>query len=139
MVDPEVVARRLLSLNETLIHLGRPEAGDVDRLRSDAMLRAAVERWLQLCIEACIDIAYHVVADRGWTPPDTARGAFLSLAAHDIISNDLADRLGRSAGMRNVLVHDYVDVDLDRLARTVREDLDDLRAFGAVVAELLEP
>lgn len=138
MVDAEVVARRVLSLNETLTHLARPGANDAQRLRADPLLRAAVERWLQLCIEACIDMAYHIVADGGWTPPDTARGAFGTLAAHDIIPAELADRLGKSAAMRNVLVHDYVAVDLERIALAVREDLDDLRAFGAVAAKLIE-
>lgn len=32
--------------------------------------------------------------------------------------------------MRNVLVHDYVSVDLERLALAVRVDLDDLREFA---------
>ena len=31
------------------------------------MLRAAVERWLQVAIEACSDVAFHVVASEGWT------------------------------------------------------------------------
>lgn len=51
---------------------------------------------------------------------------------------DLADRLRRAVGFRNVLVHDYVEVDdgivLQRLANLT--DLDD---FVAVVASWLVP
>ena len=39
--------------------------------------------------------------------------------------------------MRNVLVHDYVAVDLDQVARVVRDNLGDLRAFGAAMARLI--
>jgi uncharacterized protein YutE (UPF0331/DUF86 family) len=46
----------------------------------------------------------------------------------------LAARLANAAALRNVLVHDYVSVDLERLARVVREDLGDLRAFASVAA-----
>jgi uncharacterized protein YutE (UPF0331/DUF86 family) len=39
--------------------------------------------------------------------------------------------------MRDILVHDYVAIDLELLARAVRDDLDDLRRFGAIAAGLL--
>ncbi len=138
MVDPDVISRRVLALSESVGHLASSDAADPVRLASDAMLRAAVERWLQVAIEACIDIAYHVVAGNEWTPPDTARGAFLALAAHGLIAHDLALRLGAAAGLRNVLVHDYVAVDLERLARVVREDLDDLARFSSAAAALVQ-
>jgi uncharacterized protein YutE (UPF0331/DUF86 family) len=138
MVDAEVVARRLLALNEALQHLdAHPAATEPDRLRADATLRAAVERWLQVAIEACIDLAYHVAAERGWTPSETARAAFLALASHGILTVDLAKRLGLAAGLRNVLVHDYADVDLTILAGVVASDLDDLRECGNRIGALL--
>lgn len=137
MVDRDVVARRILALTESIDHLAGSGAGDASELAGNAMLRAATERWLHVAIETCIDIAYHVVAANDWTPPDTARAAFGTLAAHGLIDEELARRLASAAGLRNVLVHDYVSVDLERLARVVREDLDDLRLFAARAATLL--
>lgn len=138
MVDADVISRRLLSLNDALQQLAaRHSSIDAESLSADAALQAAVERWLQIAVEACIDCAYHVVADRGLTPPDSARASFEALATHGIISKDLALRLGRAAGLRNILVHDYTRIDRALLASVVRHDLDDLRAFGAVIADLL--
>lgn len=134
IVDPDALSRRLLALNEALNDLSRPEAGSAERLIADRVLRAAVERWLQIAIEACIDVAFSVVAAHEWTPPDTARAAFVTLGAHGMISADLALRLSSAAGLRNILVHEYVAVDLERIARIVREDLGDLRAFGTAAA-----
>lgn len=51
----------------------------------------------------------------------------------------LAARLHRAVGFRNVLVHDYVDVDDDIVTRRL-EDLGDLRIHdlrGAVAREVL--
>ena len=73
MVDPDVVARRLLATNEALRELQRPEASKARNLAEDALLRAAVERWLQVAVGACIDVADHVIASEGWTPPQSAR------------------------------------------------------------------
>jgi uncharacterized protein YutE (UPF0331/DUF86 family) len=138
VVDAEVVERRLLALNEAIQHLeDHPEAQQVQRLGSDAVLRAAVERWLHIAIESCIDLAYHVVADHGWTPPDTARQAFQTLASHGLIPHELSGRLGLAVGLRNVLVHEYAEVDLELLAQVVARDLADLRQFGGHVGALL--
>ena len=138
MVDADVISRRLLSLSDALQQLASRESTiSPDSLSSDPALQAAVERWLQIAVEACIDCAYHVIADRGLTPPDSARSAFEALASHGIIDSELALRLGRAAGLRNILVHDYTRIDRALLASVVHDDLDDLRAFGAAIAGLL--
>jgi predicted nucleotidyltransferase len=48
-----------------------------------------------------------------------------------------SERLGNAVSMRDVLVHDYVGVDLEMLARTVRDDRPDLEARGAAIGRLL--
>ena len=137
MTGADVVTRKLLSLNDALRELGRPSAANAQALAHDPMLRAAVERWLQIAIEACVDIAEHVVADEGWTPPTSARASFEVLALNGRIPVDLAQRLGSAAALRDLLVHDYATVDLGRLAGVVRDDLSDLRAFAALAASWL--
>lgn len=137
MTSADVVTRKLLSLNDALRELARPGAADAKALTEDAVLRAAVERWLQVAIEACVDIAAHVVADEGWTPPTSARASFEVLALNGRIPADLAQRLGSAAALRNLLVHDYATVDLSRLAAVVRDDLDDLRRFAALATSWL--
>jgi uncharacterized protein YutE (UPF0331/DUF86 family)/predicted nucleotidyltransferase len=137
VVDADVLARRILALNEGLRELERPAASDPGALANDPVLRAAVERWLQVSIEACLDIANHVIAEEGWTPPETGRASFLSLAAHGRIEHAFAVRLGRAVGLRNLLVHDYVSGDLAQLASIVRNDLGDQRTFGMHAAAWL--
>jgi len=138
MVDPDVLSRRLLALSDALRQLTSRDAMiTAEALANDAALQAAVERWLQIAIEACIDSAYHVIADRGLIPPDSARQAFESLASEGILTKDLAARLGRAAGLRNILVHDYTRVDRALLAAIVHNDLGDLRSYGAALGELL--
>jgi uncharacterized protein YutE (UPF0331/DUF86 family) len=131
MTNPDVIARKLLTLNETLGRLERPDAMNPDALRDDPTLQAAVERWLQVAIEACSDLAFHLVATEGSTPPTTGRGAFASLGAHGRLAPDLAARLGLAYGLRNLLVHDYAEVDRAQLAAAGRSALADLRAFAA--------
>jgi uncharacterized protein YutE (UPF0331/DUF86 family) len=138
VVDRDVVAGRLLLLTQALQDIQREFPGDTRALAASPVVRAAIERWLQIAIEVCIDVAYHVIADRGWVPPDRAADAFDLLAARGMLDADLASRLGSAVGLRNVLVHQYVKVDLERLVPMIRDGLGDLRAFAAAAASWLE-
>jgi len=135
--ERDATSRRLLALRDAVRELERPEAASATALTADPVLRAAVERWLQIAVEAAIDLALSAVTTRGWTPPDTGREAFRALAAHGLVPEALAERLGQAVGMRNVLVHQYTAVDLELIARAVAEDLGDLREFTALAGAWL--
>ena len=98
MIDADIVARRPRFLTEALGELGRPEAGNERALATDRVLRAAVERWLQIAIEACIDIAEHVVATQGWTPSaECTRDRIASSGGHgQLPAESIAEARGRS-------------------------------------------
>lgn len=56
------------------------------------------------------------------------------LGKFDIIDNELEERLKGMAGLRNILVHEYVAVDINRLF-TMLDRLDDFTAFSRAVSE----
>lgn len=95
------------------------------------------ERYLHLAVEAALDIANHIIADRGFEAPETYRDAFSILARHQVIPNDLARRLQGWAGFRNVLVHAYLDIDHGLAWDAISHDLPDLRDLATIAANLL--
>lgn len=127
MIDAEVVRRRLGRLQRCLRRLERLTPG----LSDDDALDIA-ERNLQVAIQACIDIASHVLASNGESVPDTYGELFTALSRLGWLPPELASRLRRAVGMRNVLVHDYLDIDPVRLSDSLTH-LDDLRAFGQLI------
>jgi uncharacterized protein YutE (UPF0331/DUF86 family) len=52
------------------------------------------------------------------------------LAGKGVIERALADRMAAWAGLRNLLVHVYLDIDHGRLHDVMRLDLDDLERFA---------
>jgi uncharacterized protein YutE (UPF0331/DUF86 family) len=50
----------------------------------------------------------------------------------------LAVNLGRAAGMRSILVHDYARVDREIPVVAVASALSDLRDFGSAVGKLID-
>jgi uncharacterized protein YutE (UPF0331/DUF86 family) len=50
-----------------------------------------------------------------------------------VIDEPLSKAMQRAVGMRNVLAHDYADVDWTLVVKVLRDDLEDLANFGRVV------
>ena len=134
--DPEVIRRHLAALREALSNLRRHAGRSAGELRTDADLRWTVERGLQLCAQNALDIATHLAAASGLDSPDYAT-AIDRLAELGVLTPEFAAQLRPIAGFRNVLVHGYLQVDLDVLERVLREKLTDLEEFAVRVEAYL--
>lgn len=97
----------------------------------------ALKYTLVTTIEGCIGVAQHLCASESWAPPTTNADAFRVLALNGVIGNDLAERLARAAGLRNVLVHQYAEVDDERVVAFL-DRLTDLDDFVTAVTAWME-
>ena len=136
MVDEVRVLRLLRAVSDDLAVLKREETADSAR-RADAMWLRAIKYSFITAIEACVDIAQHVCASEGWGPPKDNGDAMRLLGEHGVISAGLAARMRQAVGFRNVLVHEYVDVD-DAVVLARLEDLRDLENYVRAVAETVD-
>ena len=75
----------------------------------------------------------HVCVDDALGAPGASADAFALIARRGTIDDVLARRLTGAAGLRNLIVHQYADIDLERILRIIRTDLDDLRRFVAAM------
>lgn len=115
MVDPESVFRRLREMDRRLSRLKAIEEMGRDHFLATKELQAEAERHLQIAIQSAIDIALHVVAEDSPQTPEDYASAFSSLSELDVIGRELADELRLAVGLRNIIVHAYLDVDPERV------------------------
>lgn len=111
--------------------------GSLDE-RENLIFTDATKHRMQVVVEMVINISEHIVSSLNLGMPEFARELFPLLAKEGIINDDLAKQLKDSVGLRNILVHMYLDVDLDVLANSATVGLDDLRAFAKAINEFLE-
>lgn len=135
-LDPAVVRRHLLALDEALQVLRGHQGRGIEALAADPEERWLVERGLQLCAQNALDVATHLAASTGRDVPDYA-SAIDRLAEMAILPRDFAARFRGVAGFRNVVVHGYLDVDVVLLHRLLNDHLDDFSAFAQRVASYL--
>lgn len=100
-------------------------------------LTDATKHRVQTAVEAVINIAEHIVAGLKLGKPEYAKELFPILAKEGIISNELAEKLSQAVGLRNVLVHLYLEVNLEILAEAATTDLNDLREFAKQINDFL--
>jgi uncharacterized protein YutE (UPF0331/DUF86 family) len=133
--DPGIVESRLASMRDLLKDLERPGLDDATELRADRYDRHVAERVLIALVELAAAINSHVVAAARGQAPTGYRHSFELAAEHGLISRELADELIPSVGMRNILVHEYLEIDIDKVAAAVKLARDGYRRYLGAVAE----
>lgn len=81
------------------------------------LIYRAAERNLQLLTEACIGIAKQTLKEKGLHVPTEARQAFEKLKAEGLDNSGIPWQ--QVIGMRNALVHDYLNLDRQRVAEVI--------------------
>ncbi len=131
-LDAALVRRHLLALDEALQILRRHRGRSVERLAEDRNELWTVERGLQLCAQNALDVATHIAASAGRDVPDYA-SAIDRLAELGVLPRDFAARFRSVAGFRNVIVHGYLEVDVNLVHRLLHERLEDFAEFARSV------
>ncbi len=132
MVDQARVLRLLRAIADDLSVLRRESDADDER-RADPIWLRGVKYTFVTAIEACVDVAQHICATQGWGPPADNGDAIRLLGDHGALAPALARSLRKAVGFRNVLVHDYVDVN-DEIVVARLKALDDLGDFVREIA-----
>jgi uncharacterized protein YutE (UPF0331/DUF86 family) len=89
----------------------------------------AAKHSLQEAIEACLDIGQHIIAEKGFRRAEEYREIFEVLEEEGIIEPKLSQRLQEMAKFRNLLVHRYGELDLQRVFAVMEEDLEDIEEY----------
>jgi len=96
------------------------------------------EHNFQIAVQAALDIGSIILADQWVMVPGEYKDIFPKLAEIGVLPPDFAQKLVGMARFRNVLVHLYLEVDLQRVYRYLQENLDDFEAFAHYVDEWLQ-
>ena len=135
--DRRVVERHIAALRAAVAALRRHTGTPAERLRTDSDRRWAVERGLQLCAQNALDIATHLASAAG-RDSGSYGSAVDRLAEMGALPPAFASRFRSVAGFRNVLVHGYLDVDTEIVARVLAERLDDFEEFARRIEQWLD-
>jgi uncharacterized protein YutE (UPF0331/DUF86 family) len=130
------LVERLAELRRHLDHLKsvRPKVTGRDALERDLSLHNDVLFSLLTVCQLVIDIAGELSARRGERYEDYTE-AIRNLTRDTRFPDELVGKLARLPGFRNVIVYEYVALDLDRVIEAL-DDVEPIEEFLEIVGEL---
>jgi uncharacterized protein YutE (UPF0331/DUF86 family)/predicted nucleotidyltransferase len=134
-VDKELLQRHLKQLREALVILRDLGKTKREEFTADYHIFGLAERYLQIAIEACLQICGILVASLGLRRPEGYYELLSIVAAQQIIPPTLAYRLEALTNLRDALVHDPGALNRDLLYDDIQNRLGDLEAFANTVEE----
>ncbi len=139
LVSPDVVQKRLKLLDGYLKKLYKiRDAASLDEFLGDSDAQDIVERNLHLAIESVLDIGQHIIASSGWKSPEEYADIFTILQQNDVISKALLSRMAGMAGFRNLLVHEYAEIDHRQVFDILQNHLQDLSDLAHAYQKFLD-
>ncbi len=140
MVDRERALAYLAELRAALADWDRYR-GFVDRARleNDRDTRNMVLHAMLVAIQAAIDLGEQIIAERRFERPNSYRQTFEILGWRGLLDPDLGAKLADLAAFRNVLVHVYWNLNLERVWTNFQDGRAPLDRFCSVVKGLLDP
>ena len=129
MVDRDLILAKAGSINRHCKRIADKSAVDVKAFEDDLDRQESVLFNLQMAIQNCIDIAAHIVSEEGYGIPGSANEMFYLLEENNILERALTEKMVSAVGLRNLIVHEYGKVDLEKVYRVAKNDISDLTAF----------
>lgn len=120
----DTIRKRLVSLRRILGELEKYRDSDVEELRSDLSQMYAVFFMLQQVIDLATDINQHIAATTLNVADSSSRRGFEDLIRAGVLPSDLEQDFYKSAALRNVITHQYVEVDLGIVSNSIPRVLD---------------
>jgi uncharacterized protein YutE (UPF0331/DUF86 family) len=115
VLKPESIKQRLKELDKIIQELDKYRQINQQSLRQDLSLRWIIERGLIAAASLILDIADHILAGYFGAYTETYEEALEGLHHKSVISTELYQQLKGLGGFRNILVHGYLDINVDLL------------------------
>lgn len=137
MVDKDLIFAKTGAINRHCKRIADKAAVDGKTFKNDLDRQESILFNLQMAVQNCIDIAAHIVSEEGYGVPGSANEMFYMLEEHNILERKLTEKIVSAVGLRNLIVHEYGNIDLGKVYHIVKNDLGDLTDFIKSVLEAI--
>jgi len=140
MLDKDFLQRKIALILDDLQHLLPYEQLSIEKISEDYYTQAVVERILERLIGRAIDINQHIIAEKGSTLENvtTYRDTFIRLIELGIYPREFGENISKSAGLRNILVHEYNSIHPEVLQKSIGEAIKEFNRYTKFILSFVE-
>jgi uncharacterized protein YutE (UPF0331/DUF86 family) len=125
----ELLLRKILACRDRIEKLKNAIPAQSGDVAGDERLEAFLSFHLFLLVQDAVDLAAHMVAERGLAVPASQRESFEALARAGVLTAQSAEAMARMASLRNRIAHSYGEIDVVRMVRELPAGLIVVRGF----------
>lgn len=139
MLKNDFIRRKIKLIQEDLAKLEPIAQYSFDQVAKDPMKYGAAERYLERIITRAIDVNRHCIAElgKGNEIVRNYQDTFLRMADFKVYPEKFARAIAPSAGLRNVLVHEYDEVDPNLVFKSVGHALAQYAQYCDYILKML--
>jgi len=134
-VKSDIIINKTETIKRCIARIQEEYCGEYKNLENYTKQDSIILNIQRYC-EACIDIANHVIRKGALGVPQSSRDSFTILAQHNIIPEELSERLQAMVGFRNVAVHDYQSINLRIVEKIIESYLKDGLELSDVILNI---
>lgn len=133
----EIMLERLSQLETNIAELGKFHTKYLlDDIKNNRQLQWILRYGLFESIQIIIDISCHLTAKYNLGTAQNYSECITLLENEKYLSNETAEKLKGMIGLRNILIHEYIAVDIARLYELLTR-LDDFRQFAVEIKDIV--
>jgi uncharacterized protein YutE (UPF0331/DUF86 family) len=127
----EKIIVKIGNLKQYLNYLSQlsKEIESEEKYENDFRLIGNTERYLQLSAQCVIDVCQLIAVEESIKMVGENREIVSELRGRRIITEKTASNLTKMVGMRNVLVHEYGEIDNKMVYETLKNNMNDFEDF----------
>ncbi|MBW2219110.1 MAG: DUF86 domain-containing protein [Deltaproteobacteria bacterium] len=141
MVNLELIKRKIELIQRDLERLIEFKDYAFDEIAKDYLKYAALKNFFMEIIGRGIDINEHIISKLGEiedSSPVDYTETFLYLSRLEILPTNFAEKISKSAGFRNAIVHNYNDLDKNIVYKTVGEAVKQYSDYCGYILDFLQ-
>lgn len=138
MPDRRLIYKKLEEILKQLNHLKKLEQVSKKKFVLEEMQQLLAERVMERLIGAAIDINMHLISDLTGEIPANYFLSFLELPRLNIFPSGFAQKIGHCTTVRNILVHEYQELDMKKFRGAIKSALRDFPRYVQFIQKFID-
>lgn len=141
MINEHFLKRKISLIQDDLVKLSSLAKDSFDEIMKDFIKQAAVERILERIVNRAIDINQYLISElttKSIIPPKNYRETFLRVSELGIYNKEFAEETAKSIGTRNILVHEYDNVNYSLIYSSINDCLKDYHQYCEYILKFIK-
>jgi uncharacterized protein YutE (UPF0331/DUF86 family) len=138
VVDSDLIIAKAGSVRSHLNRVFEKRNIDLDSFLKDIDTQESILFNVQMAVQNCIDIAAHIISEKGLGVPGSTTEMFYVLGKNGYLDKDLTQKMVKAVGFRNLIVHEYGKIELEQVYEIAQNDINDLNEYLKAIIKKLD-